>query len=210
MRWLIPGRLKSANFKVEDNTDYIGQLLMPRTWHLNQIKQYELLWAGDNDCFGNKFNEVKYFDWLNKAKPYQDKCLFINCPDVVCDPYLTGKLFKEFNPKVKALGYKTALVLQNGIENLEIDWDSLDAVFVGGSTDWKLSKEVIGLLKEAKSRGKWRHVGRVNSIERISNFWGFAESFDGTDYCYHPAECVRQYLPHLRGRKLQTFFDFYI
>lgn len=206
MLWLIPGRLKSARFNVEANNEHIGQLLTPRTWKLNQIVEYGLTWAGDNDCFKGKFNTDKFLDWLEVAKPYQDRCLFISCPDVVCDPVTTCRQFSAWHPVIKNLGYKPALVLQDGIQSNQIDWENLSTVFVGGSTEWKLSQDVIKLLVEAGERGKWRHIGRINSLQRMNHFWNYADSFDGTDYVYHPEGAVKMYLPKIRNKKLQFSF----
>jgi len=189
------------------NIDHIGQLMTPRTWHMNQLADYPLKWGADNYCFTGKFNREKFLAWLELAKPYQSRCLFVACPDVVCDPIITCKQYEEWYPMIKSLGYSPALVLQDGIQSNQIDWDNTPVVFVGGSTDWKLSQDVIRLLVEAGDKGKWRHIGRINSITRIKHFWNYADSFDGTDYVYHPAECVKKYLPIIRGRKLQYSFN---
>ncbi len=41
-------------------------------------------------------------------------------------------------------------------------WHRLDALFVGGSTYFKLGPTAAGLVREAKRRGLWTHMGRVN------------------------------------------------
>jgi hypothetical protein len=172
-----------------------------------QLTEYSFKWAGDNDCYTGKFNKGKFIKWLEMARPYQDRCLFVTCPDVVCDPITTCKQYLEWQPIIKNMGYRPALVLQDGIKSKDIDWANTDAVFVGGSTDWKLSQDVIRLLIKAGERGKWRHIGRINSLKRMSHFWNYAESFDGTDFIYHPEESVKMYLPKIRGRKLQGIFQ---
>lgn len=186
-----------------DNLNHIGQLMTPRTWHMNQLDEYSFKWGADNDCYTGKFNKNKFIKWLELAKPYQDRCLFVTCPDVVCDPIKTCKQFAEWFPIIKSLGYPPALVLQDGVQSKDIDWDNAEAIFIGGSTDWKLSQDVIRLLEESGDRMKWRHIGRINSLKRIKHFWNFADSFDGTDYVFHPEECVKMYLPKIRNRKLQ-------
>jgi hypothetical protein len=53
-------------------------------------------------------------------------------------------------------------------------------VFIGGSTSWKLST-MSTWSTLAQNKGAWCHVGRVNSVRRISACAGCgATSFDGT------------------------------
>jgi hypothetical protein len=85
------------------------------------------------------------------------------------------------------LGYPAALVGQDGLERLTVPWDEFDVLFIGGSTEWKLSDAARQLAAEAKRRNKGVHMGRVNSRKR----WLIAESFgcdtaDGTFLTYHP------------------------
>jgi hypothetical protein len=59
----------------------------------------------------------------------------------------------------------------------------LGALFIGGSTEWKLGPQAETLIAYAKTRGLWVHMGRVNSQQRI---WEGArkgvDSWDGTKY----------------------------
>lgn len=68
-------------------------------------------------------------------------------------------------------------------------WDELDALFIGGTTAWKLGRHARTLVREAKLRGKHVHMGRVNSGAR----WRYAEhigcdSVDGTYLVFGPDE----------------------
>lgn len=85
-------------------------------------------------------------------------------------------------PRIRAGGYRAALVAQNGIEDTDIEWSTFDALFIGGSTDWKLSQVVIDLIGEAKARGLWVHVGRVNSRRRYH--WSMSHGADSSDGTY--------------------------
>jgi hypothetical protein len=80
------------------------------------------------------------------------------------------------------LGYRAALVAQDGATPESVPWDSCEALFVGGTTKWKLgSPAVVALLDEARRRGKWVHLGRVNSYERtIIAALRKCDSIDGT------------------------------
>jgi len=70
-------------------------------------------------------------------------------------------------------------VSQDGITPEITPWDFFDTLFVGGTDTHKLSNEAGIMIAEAKGRGKWVHVGRVNSETRIKRFW-MADSVDGT------------------------------
>lgn len=66
---------------------------------------------------------------------------------------------------------------------------ALAAALVGtiAAADWKLSPVAAGLVREAKARSKWVHMGRVNSRRR----WSYAEyigcdSADGTFLAFGP------------------------
>jgi hypothetical protein len=57
----------------------------------------------------------------------------------------------------------------------------IKAIFIGGSTDWKLSQHAVAIIKAAKALGKWAHVGRVNTPARFEYFEKLgADSIDGT------------------------------
>jgi len=61
-----------------------------------------------------------------------------------------------------------AFVLQDGSEQPDmIPWDSITAVFLGGSDQFKLGPEAARLVREARERGLYAHMGRVNSEKRI-------------------------------------------
>ena len=77
-------------------------------------------------------------------------------------------------------------VLQDGLDR-DVPWDEFDVLFIGGSTEWKLSERAYDFVAEAKSLGKWVHVGRVNSWRRYKAFSDAgADSCDGTFIAYGP------------------------
>jgi hypothetical protein len=47
-----------------------------------------------------------------------------------------------------------ALVAQDGLEPLPVPWEQLEALFIGGSSRWKLGPHAARLVREAKERGK--------------------------------------------------------
>jgi hypothetical protein len=72
-------------------------------------------------------------------------------------------------------------------------------VFVGGSDDFKLGPVAAALVAEATARGKWSHVGRVNSRKplRYATLIG-ADSADGTYLVFG----ARQGLPNVNLPRL--------
>lgn len=102
----------------------------------------------------------------------------------VGDAALTAQRFEEWQPLIAARGLPCALVLQDGQDQVGIAWDRVDAVFVGGSTEFKLGEEAARWCQRAKLRGKWVHWGRVNSRKRMAHAiaTGAADSCDGTKW----------------------------
>lgn len=147
-------------------------------------------WCADNEAFTKKFDEGRFFDWLAIMRHYQPTCLFVVCPDVVADPIETRRLFDFYSPKIRELGYRVAFSCQDGQENLS--FPDFDALFVGGSTEWKLSTAADDCIRYAQSIGKWVHVGRVNSQRRIRHFQQInVDSVDGTSVCFAPNKNVK-------------------
>jgi hypothetical protein len=127
-------------------------------------------WCADNGCFGKGYpGDDKWLAWLASYTPEQiGRCRFATAPDVVGDAESTLARSLPFLPQIRALGYPAAFVAQDGIENTEIPWGEFDALFVGGSTEFKLGPTAAALVREAKERGKWVHMGRVNSARRMN------------------------------------------
>jgi hypothetical protein len=89
-------------------------------------------------------------------------------------------------------------VLQDGIEApalrawLERTCHRLDAVFVGGSTEWKLEPAAAGLVRLALRDGKHVHFGgRVNTRGR----YRYIASVDG--HSFHGSSFARWRNTHL-------------
>lgn len=152
-----------------------AQLRTPLTAYALSGKVYGL----DNGCF-SKFNKKTWRRLVAEAKEQEliNQPVFVCAPDIVGDARRTLELFNMFYDEIKPL--KSCLVLQDGIGNFTIDWNRVDAVFVGGSDAFKLSSEAINACKVAKMLDKWVHVGRVNTAQRISNWIGLADSIDGS------------------------------
>lgn len=147
------------------------------------------IWAADTGMFAapEKFDPVAYLFWLYQRRHAADRCLFATAPDVWGDATATLRLSRPFLPLIRALGFKAALVAQDGLTPDRVPWDDIDVLFVGGSDDWRGSDAVANLAREAKARGKRLHLGRVNSLARLRMAQGLGfDSADGTYLAFGP------------------------
>lgn len=144
-------------------------------------------WCLDNGVFTDKFEVGYWLKRLDVFKEYAPTCLFVVVPDVVGDCIATLAQFDYYRKMIK--DFPVALVSQDGISQQahKIPWNNFDCLFVGGSDEHKLGKEGGWIINEAKRRGKWVHIGRVNSASRILKFWQ-ADSWDGTHLGFNPSD----------------------
>lgn len=189
----LSGRLKA---ELIGNRLDIGIMLGYREGSLSHGAKHleKVLWAADNGCFTNPDLDVeKYLAWLEKLKGFQETCLFATAPDVVGDSRATWGRSEPILPRIRALGYPAALVAQDGVDERPIEWDAFDCLFIGGTTEWKLSPNAHRLCREALSQGKWVHMGRVNSFRRLlrARFAG-CQSADGTQLAFAPDKRLAQ------------------
>jgi hypothetical protein len=164
------------------STDGLGLMLTPMIGNKPDLSQFT--WAADTGCFAQpkRHDDDKYIAWLEARQPFQGRCLFATAPDVVGDAEATLTRSLPVLPRIRNAGYKAALVAQNGIEKTNIPWDDFDALFIGGDTAWKLSEPTYELVREASERGKWTHMGRVNSLKRIKA--ALVSGYDSADGTY--------------------------
>jgi hypothetical protein len=126
-------------------------------------------------------------------------------PDVVPDAAATLERSLPWLPRIRALGMPAALVAQNGQESLPVPWSEFDCLFIGGDTAWKLGAAARELAGEAKARGKWVHMGRVNSERRIRYAAAIGcDSVDGTYLRFGPDRLLPDVLAWLRGLSHET------
>jgi hypothetical protein len=144
-------------------------------------------WAADNGRFSapQDYTDEKYLAWL--AKMPAESCLFATAPDVVGDAAATLALSEPMFDRIRAAGYRVAFVAQDGLEEVAVPWDRFDVLFIGGTTDWKLGEAAAAIAREAKARGKWVHMGRVNSLRRMRYADSIGcDSADGTVLKHDP------------------------
>lgn len=154
----------------------VEQLLTPLTRFLPQRPDEEF--AIDNGAFA-RFNRAAFISLIEKHTERRHLCRFVALPDVVSSARRTLEAFEFWRERLD--GWKKALVAQDGAESLPIPWSQIDAIFIGGSTAWKLGKHAADVIRTAKICGKWVHVGRVNTPGRFEYFEDLeADSIDGT------------------------------
>lgn len=155
----------------------LGVLASPRCVYGDGIQEWP--WAADNDAY-LAWDTSRYEAMLERITGRRN-CLFVTAPDVVGDAAETLRRFWEWLPRLNATRQPVALVAQDGIENTDIPWDFFEALFIGGTTHFKMHAE--WLCAEAKARGKWLHMGRVNTRRRIRYAQSVGcDSVDGTNF----------------------------
>lgn len=175
--------------------DNLGVLSSPRRYYTD-IKGWP--WAADNDAF-SKWDAGRYLDML-EALADLSGCIFITAPDVVGDAIETTARFWEWQPLLRNTGQPIAYVTQDGLadEFAElVPWGEIDALFIGGSSEWKMGEANRELVQEAKRRGLWVHMGRVNGHQRIRYAKAIGcDSFDGTSLSWFKDTYLREFLRH--------------
>jgi hypothetical protein len=189
----------------------LGRLITPRHYpRLEETALCGLPWAADNDALAG-FDENRYLRMLEaiaSGDPAQSRphfgCRFIAVPDdarmgpdgPIVSAEGTLELFEHWQ-SLLAMQYRLplALVLQDGQERLPVPWRRIAAVFVGGSTKWKLGPHAAELVAEAKRRGKYVHMGRVNSARRAAYAASIGcDSIDGTGASKFRSRWLPEYL----------------
>lgn len=154
----------------------VGQLLTPLTGF--RLRNPDRPWAIDNGAFAG-FDSKAYLARLRRSEEHREKCLFVTAPDIVGSARRTLEVFERWKDRLS--GWPLALACQDGQEHLPIPWDDIKAIFIGGSTAWKLSEHSTHCIKAAKALDKWVHVGRINDPARFEHFEKLgADSCDGS------------------------------
>jgi hypothetical protein len=121
------------------------------------------------------------------------------CPDCDGPSALRGnaektfELFDRWYPELADRGLPVAIVAQDGMTPADLGHDfirrhpALKVLFVGGSTEYKLSRLAGEVMRHCRLLGLWVHVGRVNSRARLHHVQSWrADSFDGTGVARAP------------------------
>lgn len=176
---------KSAQVREYMRAGVLGFIDTPKQ---QNIRPADIAWCADNGCFGKGYpGDDRWLAWLDKHSGDADTCWFATAPDVVGNAAATLERSRPYLPKIRALGYRAALVAQDGLDELEIPWSEFDVLFLGGTDEFKLGSICAEITTEAVERGKRVHCGRVNSYKRLSYARRIGcSSADGTFITYAP------------------------
>ena len=154
----------------------VRQLLTPLTgFRLQDATQPFYM---DNGAFAG-FNATAYGRLLAREADRKALCGWIAVPDIVGSARRTLEVWERWYPRL--CSWPLAFVCQDGQEDLPIPWDLIAAVFIGGTTGWKLGPHARAIIRTATALGKWSHAGRVNTPGRFEYFARLGTtSIDGT------------------------------
>lgn len=152
------------------------ELLTPLTRRKPQRPEHRF--AIDNGAFSN-FDAPGFLALLERQYARRNLCRFVAVPDVVGSAIRTLEVFSVWSQKLA--GWNLALVAQDGQESLPIPWFRIQAIFIGGTTEFKMGRAAAQIIKAGKALEKWVHVGRVNTPGRFEYFEELGvDSIDGT------------------------------
>lgn len=169
--------------------------------------------AADNAIYSGRYpGNRPYLRWLSTL-PDPGRIRFAVAPDVVADHNATLERSWPMLRRIREVGLPVALCAQNGATPDDLPWDYIDAVFLAGivecvpcgyvpdvadmpldacmaghpMTEWKTGAVAAAIATEAKARGKWVHMGRVNTRSRVLAAKAMGcDSADGTFLAYGP------------------------
>jgi hypothetical protein len=181
-------------------------------------------WCADNGIYSRAYpGDGQYLRWL-AGLPDPARCRFAVAPDVVADHNATLARSWPMLRRIRGLGLPVALCAQNGATPDDMPWDYIDVVFLAGIVEcvpcgfvpdvadlpmqtcpeghqlaeWKTSAVAAAITAEAKRRGLWVHMGRVNTRSRVlaAKRMG-CDSADGTYLAYGPDQNLPRLLSWL-------------
>ena len=211
MRILISGGHRETNARIHREfpvlSQYMGWMNSPR--HMYSIATLQKIGCQsmclDNAAYSN-WCENAYRKMLNRWTDAIIPVEWVTIPDVVGDAVATQRLFEKWCYQISL---PRAFVAQDGAEDLELSWDGFTCLFIGGTTEWKLSQSACDVVKEAKHRCKVVHMGRVNSQKRLRYAYQLGcDSIDGTGYSkYNKKELIKalEYAHYLHTQEFISF-----
>lgn len=180
MRLLVSGSTRTVSQLASRWPERLGHLLTPANRNsVDSLLATGLAWAADNGAYSG-LDERRFRRMLGRITGVP-RCLFVVVPDVVADARATLALFGSWALECRATGQPLAFVGQDGAEGLDLPWADFDCLFLGGSTEWKLSQAAHDLASAAKALGKHVHMGRVNSLQRLRHAYDIGcDTVDGS------------------------------
>lgn len=159
----------------------VGEATQPR-----EMPPRRAPWFLDNGAFaawraGKSFDATAFERALAMSSSVATRPEWVVVPDVVGDAAATIALAREWLPRLRALGFRCALAVQDGMtpETFPL-WGEIDVIFVGGTLKWKLANAHAWSVA-AHEHGVELHIGRVGSARRVE--WAASILADSIDSC---------------------------
>lgn len=166
----------------------------------------------DNGRFGNGW--VSYSHWLRFLEdltPIRDRVWFATAPDLFnpdAGPTMATDSLAEsapWLPIIRHLGFPAALVAQNGLTPDQVDWDTIDVLFLGGCLECVPCARVpsiaeLDAMKAAKTKAcpacgrqctEWKTGAAAHDLCRVATargryvHMGRVSSFERTLAAHH-------------------------
>lgn len=164
----------------------IGCIITPHQQNIVFADEWDVM--ADNGCFSDRW---KHDHWLRWMISIPRTVRFVVAPDVYdSDGRPTHKetieRWRKYGPLIERHGHTPAFVCQVGAEPSNVPTDA-PVLFIGGTTEWKLGDTAAAIAADAKNRGVWVHMGRVNSKKRFNIARSMScDSVDGTFLTFGP------------------------
>jgi len=174
-----------------------GELIVPGAWsEPDSLRLRPGMWAMDNGAYSG-FDAAAFVTMLERFYG-RTGCRFVTAPDAVADAHQTLLKWAPWSKVIRGFGFVPALVGQDGMTVPDLPWSEMGALFIGGSTEWKLGPQARALAAYAKARGIWVHMGRVNSMARIADAGRMGvDSIDGSQHSWFPDRRIPESLENI-------------
>ena len=179
----------------------IGAGLLYSTAPGAPIKIRDLPYCIDNGAWhayktGRPWCEDSFFRAIDRFGRGSD---WIMLPDIVENHHATLELAHRWIPKLKGAA-PLYMAIQDGANGLDIPWDKIDGIALGGSTEYKERTMAIW-GSWARARGLKFHVLRVNTARRIAMaIDARADSCDGSGVVQFPTAANFRKLANALGQ----------
>lgn len=201
MKFLLDTNPPDVARLVADYPEFVcGQLICP----VHSRSNWCGVFAMDNASY-TKFDAAAFRRMQERNSSHRSKCLFVTCPDVVGNARRTMELFRH--RERFSFGFDLCLVLQDGVEDMDIPWADTPAVFIGGMDPWKESRSCRDLISTAKAFGLHVHCGRVNEMARYEYMAGLGvDTCDGSGVSRFGFRQLLKIVRETNGKQQRTLF----
>ena len=149
----------------------VGLLIQPGSYAASRILPFPY-WAADNACYPPDDDPKRKEPWraatwcrmigaLHDLGPFVPPCLFILVPDWPFDHDRTLERWDRWRTVAEVLDQPLAFAIQDGATVDNVPWDEFHVAFLAGTTEWKCGYGAYEMAVEARKRGRWIHMGRV-------------------------------------------------